>query len=163
MKTTLGLLVWAAALALAGCSNSADRDHRDANDAEKKQDSDRRAKDQPGKSRTSDTEDSAQTERDRVEFEKKKEAFRKELADRLAEMDRKAAELKARADKATGDARKKMLEEYDRLKANQDELARRTAALEKTGRAAWDETAKGIDQAARDLKAALDKAWEKFK
>src|SRR5262249_55333622 len=100
---------------------------------------------------------------DRVEFEKKKEAFRKELADRLAEMDRKAAELKARADKATGDARKKMLEEYDRLKASQDDLARRTAALEKTGRAAWDEPAKGIDQAARDLKAALDKAWEKFK
>jgi hypothetical protein len=163
MKTTLGLLMWAAALALAGCSNTSDRDNRDANDVDKKQDSDRRAKEQPGKPRTSDTEEPAQTERDRVEFEKRKAAFRKELADRLAEMDRKAAELKARADKATGDVKQKMLEEYDRLKASQDDLARRTAVLEKTGRAAWDETAKGIDQAAKDMKAALDRAWEKFK
>jgi hypothetical protein len=87
---------------------------------------------------------------------RRREAQLKELSARLDILEAKAREAEAQA-------RLRYYRQIDELKKKRDNLQRRIDELREAGGGAWKDLKEGVEAAAREFRAALDTASERFK
>jgi hypothetical protein len=92
-----------------------------------------------------------------------REAYQEKFAAELREWDAKVDELKAKADKATAEAKIEYCEQIEALQAKQLAAQTKLDELRTTGEQTWDELKPGLEQAWLELKTAVDHAVSKIK
>lgn len=93
----------------------------------------------------------------------KKEEYQRELNKKLADLDRQIDEWKAKAAKASAEAKVEMDKKLEALKEKRDAVARKMKELGDSTSAAWDDLKTGLEKAYDELADAVEKAKENFK
>jgi len=91
-----------------------------------------------------------------------KETYLKKMAKGLEHLDAKISELKARAEKATGEAQVDFQKRLEELRTKQEAARQKLKELRETGGAKWGTIKTRAQKAWDDLSGALEKAKEKF-
>jgi hypothetical protein len=91
-----------------------------------------------------------------------REAYKKKFEAQLDEWKAETEKLKAKARKAKANAEIDITREMEKLEKRRDDLKVRLRNLEGSSKEAWVEIKEGLDQAGKDMKAALEKAKRKF-
>jgi hypothetical protein len=92
-----------------------------------------------------------------------KEAYQEKIEAQLKEWSAKISELKAKADKATADAKVKMYQEIDDLKAKREAAQQKLDDLKAAGAEKWENLKAASDKALEDLKGKWESIKAKFK
>jgi hypothetical protein len=97
------------------------------------------------------------------DMEEQKDAYRQKREAELKELNARLALLESKAEKAEAEAKIGYNEQIFELKEKRDNLTHKIAELKEAGGEAWQDMKKGIEEAATDLKTALDVASTRFK
>jgi uncharacterized coiled-coil DUF342 family protein len=92
-----------------------------------------------------------------------KEAYQEKLEAQLREWSAKISELKAKADQASADAKIKMYQELDDLKARKGAAQEKLNEIKAAGAEKWESLRAGADQTLADLKSRWETIKGKFK
>ena len=93
----------------------------------------------------------------------KRKAYEDKLDAQLKEWSAQIALLKAKADKATADAKVEYYKTIDVLKHKQDEATTKLRELKTAGDEAWEDLKTGAEKAWDEVKSAFHDAISKFK
>jgi predicted ATP-binding protein involved in virulence len=93
----------------------------------------------------------------------KKEAYQDKFDAQLREWSARIEELKAKADKATAEAKIEYYEQIEELRSKQATAQTKLQELSNSGEQAWEELKPGLENAWEDLKTSVEKAISKFK
>lgn len=93
----------------------------------------------------------------------KKEAYHEKFEAQLREWAADIDVLKAKADKATAEAKILYLEQIEELRAKQTVAQTKLQEFCASGEHAWDELKPGLEHTWNDLKTAIDNAVSKIK
>lgn len=92
-----------------------------------------------------------------------KEAYKARMDKQLKEWSIRIAQLKSKAELAETTIKAEYIRQVDALRARSEEAHAKLEELKKAGDEAWDTLKAGMEQAASDLKNAVNSAIEKFK
>ncbi|HEX9883036.1 MAG TPA: hypothetical protein VGA79_03635 [Desulfobaccales bacterium] len=92
-----------------------------------------------------------------------KEAYQEKLEAQLKEWSAKLNELKAKADKATADAKIKMYREIDNLKAKKDVAQQKLDEIKAAGAEKWESLKAASEKTMEDLKSKWASVKAKFR
>jgi hypothetical protein len=92
-----------------------------------------------------------------------KEAYQKRLEAQLKEWDATLAQLSAKAQKATADARIKYENELEHLKAKRAAAHKTLEELGRRSENAWEDMKDGAEKVWSEMSAAIEKAAARFK
>ena len=91
-----------------------------------------------------------------------KKTYLKRMAEGLEQLDAKISELKARAEKATGEAQADFQKRLEELRTKQEAARQKLKELRETGGAKWETIKTKAQKAWDDLSGALEKTKGKF-
>jgi hypothetical protein len=100
---------------------------------------------------------------DQEKMRRDKEAFRVKAEAKLAEWDRKLAELQARADQATGEAKVDIQRNVDAQKPKLEEARRELREVEATSSEKWAEFKARSSKAWDDISDGFERGFSRFK
>lgn len=86
----------------------------------------------------------------------KRDEYVREMSKRLDELDAKNEELKGRAAKAEGQAKKDLEKKLDEAKVKRDAAAKKLDELKEAGADRWEKVKEGVGSAFDDLKKVFD-------
>jgi len=92
-----------------------------------------------------------------------KEAYQEKLEAQLKEWSAKLHELKAKADKATADAKIKMYQEIDDLKAKKEVAQQKLDEIKAAGAEKWESLKAASEKTMEDLKSKWASVKAKFR
>ena len=92
-----------------------------------------------------------------------KEAYQKKFEAQLKEWDATLAQLSAKAQKATAEARISFENELESLKSKRASAHKTFEELGKVGETAWEDLKDRVEQGWHDMSKAIDKAASRFK
>lgn len=93
----------------------------------------------------------------------KMEAYREKLEAQLKEWKAKIEILEKKAAKATGETKAEMMQAIKELRQKKEVMKEYWTKLEKESGLAWDKMKDSVENAAAELKSALDKVIARFK
>lgn len=93
----------------------------------------------------------------------KRKAYEEKLAAQIHELSARITLLKARADKATAEAKIEYAKSIENLQLKRDAARAKLHELKAAGDEAWDDLKAGAEKAWDELKSAFHAAAEKFK
>lgn len=94
---------------------------------------------------------------------KSKDEYNAKIDSQLKEMSIKIANLKAKAKLVEADLRAEYFQEVEALRARKEAVQAKLEELKKSGDEAWEALRTGLEQAASELKDAINSAASKFK
>ncbi len=94
--------------------------------------------------------------------EQQKEEFFRKLQTKLDEFDIQVEELTTQGDTLREKARKELLERLEQLQSQKNNLLPKIEKATRTSEAAWEDLKEGLDRAATELKVALEQAASNF-
>ncbi len=97
------------------------------------------------------------------DFEIARMSYQSDMQAKLDELDRKAADWKVKMEKATGDAKKKMQDELDRLERHRVDVRRQWTSLKDASAETWEKLSRDTSRAYDELKTGFEKSAEQFK
>lgn len=93
----------------------------------------------------------------------KMEEYRQKLEAQLKEWKAKIELLEDKAAKATGETRTELVRAIDELRQKKGVVRDKLNELQKEGGVVWEQMKERVDNAASELKSALDKVLSRFK
>ena len=93
----------------------------------------------------------------------KKEAYEQKLEAQLDEWNAEIDKLRAKANKATAEARIEYDDQIKSLNAQRDTVRQRLDELKRSGAGAWEELRDGLESAGKAMNDSLKSAYDKFR
>jgi hypothetical protein len=117
------------------------------------------------KTRTTDSGSSTtvSVEIDREQMRRDKEAFREKAETKLREWDQNLAELQARAERATGEAKADLQRTIDEQKPKLEAARRELAEINATADEKWEDFKARSSRAWDDISAGFERGFSRFK
>jgi len=91
-----------------------------------------------------------------------RQAYQRQLADKLVEYDRDIATLKQQLAMVKATAGQKTQEKIDMLQAKVEDMKKRTEELKNASGEAWKEIRRGLEKAGNDLERSISDAMKNF-
>ncbi len=160
IHTSLATLAAVATLCLAGCDNSGVTAQDKVNTAQAEADkagSDARAE-ADKKTKSAQAEADKKIAAVQADFAKSREDYRHSVQTNLDDLDKKIAELDAKAKTATGKAKTDLDARLVTLHSNRNAFGADFKTLDTTTATTWDATKARLDKSWTELKAAVDHA-----
>jgi dsDNA-specific endonuclease/ATPase MutS2 len=91
-----------------------------------------------------------------------KETYEEKVATRLDKLNEQIAELAAKADEATGQAKAKYEQQVEKLREHRDAVQQKSEQVQAAGEVAWRDLQSGMNEALDELKGAIAAAQSRF-
>lgn len=92
----------------------------------------------------------------------KKQVYQEKMKAELREWQARIDILKAKADKVKAEKQGEYHEEIKALRAKQEQLSEKLAALESAGEQGWEKAKSGVENAWNELKESVDSITRRF-
>ncbi|MDD3581370.1 MAG: hypothetical protein PHW74_10150 [Desulfobacca sp.] len=93
-------------------------------------------------------------------LQQQKEQYQKQINDKLQDLDKNTADLKAKLETLTADAKAKFQEQLDNLQQQKQDIQKKLDELQTQGGQAWESAKPELESAMKELNQAYDKARE---